>query len=60
MEGQNMQNKMIWEIDSLVQASSVTKCKELFLITDCERETVQFGEDVVQIIPAYEWLLQPY
>ena len=55
-----MQNKMIWEIDSLVQASSVTKCKEMFLITDCERETVQLGEDVVQIIPAYEWLLQPY
>lgn len=48
------------EIDSLVQASSVTKCKEMFLITDCERETLQLGEDVVQIIPAYEWLLQPY
>lgn len=45
------------EIDSLVQASNDTKCRELYLITDFERETVEKDGCRIEIIPAYEWLL---
>ena len=45
------------EIDSLIQASQATKCKELYLITDSERDTIQKNGYIINIIPAYEWLL---
>lgn len=45
------------EIDSLVQASKATGCKELFLITDYERGAVMQDGLEIRIIPAYEWLL---
>ena len=47
------------EIDALVQASRETHCKNLYLITDNERETVTVEDRTVEIIPAYEWLLNP-
>lgn len=45
------------EIDSLIQASQSTKCTELYLITDSERNTIQKDGFTIHIIPAYEWLL---
>ena len=45
------------EIDSLVQASKETRCKNLYLITDNERDTVVADNCKIEIIPAYEWLL---
>lgn len=45
------------EIDSLIQASADLKCKNLYLITDCERKIVQKDGLKINIIPAYEWLL---
>ncbi len=47
------------EITSLVQASQSLKCKELYLITDYERDTIQCENCIIHIIPAYEWLLTP-
>ena len=46
------------EIDSLIQASNETKCNDLYLITDCERGPIQQANCTIQLIPAYEWLLQ--
>ena len=45
------------EISSLIQASQATKCTELYLITDSERNTIQKNGLTIHIIPAYEWLL---
>lgn len=45
------------EIDSLVQVSNTTHCKNLYLITDNERDTVIVDGCKIEIIPAYEWLL---
>lgn len=45
------------EIDSLIQASQSTGCRELYLITDYERATIEQSGLSVHIIPAYEWLL---
>lgn len=45
------------EIDSLVQASNTTHCRNLYLITDNERDTVIVDGCKIEIIPAYEWLL---
>ncbi len=46
------------DIDSLVQASKTTRCKNyLYLITDNERDTVIADGCKIEIIPAYEWLL---
>lgn len=46
------------ELESLVQASQATGCRELFLITDYERDTVQLDDCIIHILPAYEWLLK--
>ncbi len=46
------------EMDSLVQAADVTKCQELYLITDNHRATIAHNNHTIQIIPAYEWLLE--
>ena len=45
------------ELSSLVQASSETGCRELFLITDTERFTTGKDGRKIRVIPAYEWLL---
>lgn len=45
------------ELESLISASEKTGCKQLFLITDFERETVKEENYTIQIIPAHEWLL---
>ncbi|MDE6715009.1 MAG: ATP-binding protein [Muribaculaceae bacterium] len=45
------------EIDSLLEASSETGCKNLYLITDHERESLEIDGVIINIIPAYEWLL---
>ena len=46
------------EIDALVQASKATRCKNLYLITDNERNSVTVDGCKIKIIPAYEWLLK--
>ena len=46
------------EIDALVQASKATRCKNLYLITDNERDSVTVDGCKIEIIPAYEWLLK--
>lgn len=46
------------EIDALVQASKETHCKDLYLITDNERDIVTADGCKIEIIPAYEWLLK--
>lgn len=47
------------ELRGLQLASKATRCDNLWLITDHEREDVELpGGAVVHVIPAYEWLLQ--
>ncbi len=45
------------EINALVQASDETGCRDLFLITDTERHTIEKEGRKIHILPAYEWLL---
>lgn len=45
------------EMNSLVQVSNETGCRELFLITDTERFTEEKDGRKIRVIPAYEWLL---
>ena len=46
------------EIRGLLAASKETRCNNLFLITDFHREEVIIENKLIQIIPAYEWLLK--
>ncbi len=45
------------EIRGLMAASKGTKCNNLYLITDFQREEVMVDGKLVKIIPAYEWML---
>ncbi len=45
------------EIRGLMAASKETKCDNLYLITDFQREEVMVDGKLVKIIPAYEWML---
>lgn len=45
------------EINALIQGAHDLKCKELYLITDFERQTVEKEGCTVHVVPAYEWLL---
>jgi len=46
------------ELRGLLTAAKETKCENLFLITDFHRDTVQQEGKTVQILPAYEWMLE--
>ncbi len=45
------------ELRGLLAASKVTKCEKLYLITDNEYRTIEVDGKTVNVIPAYEWLL---
>ncbi len=45
------------ELRGLMAAAKVTKCDNLYLITDTARETLEIDGKVVKVMPAYEWLL---
>ncbi len=46
------------ELRGLMAASKATKCDNLYLITDTEYRTLEIDGKIVNVIPAYEWLLQ--
>ena len=46
------------ELRGLLTASQETRCNNLFLITDYQREEVETEGKTIKILPAYEWLLQ--
>ena len=45
------------EIRGLLTASKDTRCNNLYLITDFQREEVVSDDKTIHIIPAYEWLI---
>ena len=47
------------EVEALVQAAKETRCTDLYLITDHERETIVVDNCTIEVVPAYEWLLAP-
>ena len=45
------------EMRGLLTASKETRCNNLYLITDFQRDEVIVEDKTVQIVPAYEWLI---
>ena len=46
------------EIEGLQEASELTGCKSLLIITADEEETIQISADsTIRVIPAWKWLL---
>jgi predicted AAA+ superfamily ATPase len=45
------------EMRGLITASKETRCNNLYLITDFQREEVIVEDKKVHIVPAYEWLI---
>ena len=45
------------EIKGLLEASSVTGCDNLLIITDDEKDTLQISGKRINVMPAWEWLL---
>lgn len=45
------------EIKGLLEASSVTGCDNLLIITDDEKDTFQISGKRIDVMPAWEWLL---
>ncbi len=48
------------EIRSCIAAAKATGCKNLYLITDHERETVVVNDYTIQVLPIWEWLVTNY
>lgn len=48
------------EVRGLLTTSRETKCDNLFLITDFQRDTIQKEGKTIKIIPAYEWTLSEH
>ncbi len=46
------------ELRGLLTASKETRCNNLFLITDFHRENLNIKDKQIQIIPAYDWLIE--
>lgn len=46
------------EVRGCIAAAKATKCDELFLITDHERDDIEVDGYKIAIRPAYEWLLK--
>ena len=46
------------ELRGLLTASKETRCNNLFLITDFEREDIILEDKPIKIIPAYDWLIE--
>ena len=45
------------EISSLLTGANATRCNNLYIITDFQSETITQDGKTIQVIPAYEWLL---
>ena len=45
------------ELRGLLAASKETGCRDLYLITDFQREEVEMDGKTIHIVPAYDWLL---
>lgn len=46
------------ELRGLLTASAETNCNNLYLITDFQRETLTMAGQTIEIIPAYDWLIE--
>ena len=46
------------ELRGLMAASAETGCNNLYLITDFERESLTMEGKPIEIIPAYDWLIE--
>lgn len=46
------------ELRGLLSASKETRCNNLYLITDFQREELTIDDKTVRIVPAYEWMLE--
>ncbi len=46
------------EINGLLDGSKATRCDNLFIITDFQHETITKEGKTIQVIPAYDWMLQ--
>ena len=48
---------MMKPVKGLLEASSVTGCDNLLIITDDEKDTFQISGKRIDVMPAWEWLL---
>lgn len=46
------------ELRGLLAASKETRCNNLYLITDFQREELVMDDKPIHIVPAYEWLIE--
>ena len=46
------------EIRGLLEASKITNCDNLNIITIEEERTIQIEEKMINIIPAWKWMMQ--
>jgi len=46
------------EIAPLFSAGRKTNCKNLLLITDHNKETINEGDMTIEVLPAREWLMR--
>ena len=48
------------EIRGLLEASRITGCKNLYVITSEHQEDIAFDNDItIHVLPAWRWLLNP-
>lgn len=55
LDSQDTKNR---EIRGLLEASSATSCKNLFIVTRDEEDEIRSDEHTIKIIPAWKWMLQ--
>ena len=55
-----MQETTTWqrEMDGIIEASTMTKCDNLFIITHHDEEVIQQNGKTVKVIPAWKWMLE--
>ena len=55
-----MQETTTWqrEMDGIIEASTMTKCDNLFSITHHDEEVIQQNGKTVKVIPAWKWMLE--
>ena len=45
------------EIRGCLSGSKLTRCDNIYIITDHQREDISVDDKTIKVIPAYEWLL---
>lgn len=55
-----MQETTTWqrEMDGIIEASTMTKCDNLFIITHHDEEVIQQNGKTIKVIPAWKWMLE--